>query len=342
MKSYRPLTLGLIVVLATLVYTLWNVSVSELVESFFKVDYIYLLFIPVILLFINLLRAFRWRALLSHHPQIRFSGLFSSLMVGAMGNLFPARAGEFLRAYLLAQKYKIPYSASLSSIVLERVFDLFFLLVLVASILFLYPQELFLQSEHTPGNVQDLAIRFIWVAGTAIGTFSAVIYLFLYKRTGLWITMYRGIRKLPPTWRRKVGAFLRGFRRSMIQLVESASLVRPLFLSFLIWVGIVLSSYPLFFAYDLQDKSMKALLILTVVVSVAVTLLPTPGFLGSYNAGVLIALNEIMDEPRIKAISMGFVGWTLNFGFIVLAGLVFIFWEHFSVRQLIQLGQRRK
>ena len=56
------------------------------------------------------------------------------LVIGYMGNnVLPARAGEVLRAYVLRKNENVSITASLATIVLERVFDaiamLLFLLV---------------------------------------------------------------------------------------------------------------------------------------------------------------------------------------------------------------------
>ncbi len=63
-------------------------------------------------------------------------------------------------------------------------------------------------------------------------------------------------------------------------------------------------------------------------------MLPTPAFLGSFNAGVLIALHEIMGESEVATVSFGFVAWGLNFAVVILGGVYFILHDHISVRKL--------
>ena len=48
-------------------------------------------------------------------------------MIGFMGNMLPARAGEVILAYLLAKREDITFPASFASIVMERIFDTFML-----------------------------------------------------------------------------------------------------------------------------------------------------------------------------------------------------------------------
>jgi len=78
------------------------------------------------------------------------------------------------------------------------------------------------------------------------------------------------------------------------------------------------------------------LMVVTVIVTILITVAPTPGFLGSYNAGILIALHEIMGESEIKAISLGMAGWVSYIIVTLIGGLYFTFREHMSVKTLMQ------
>ena len=68
--------------------------------------------------------------------KVPVTGLFSPLMVGYMANILPARAGEFIRAYLLGKKHGIPFSGAFASIVVERLFDIVAVLLLFQLLLF--------------------------------------------------------------------------------------------------------------------------------------------------------------------------------------------------------------
>ena len=77
------------------------------------------------------------------------------------------------------------------------------------------------------------------------------------------------------------------------------------------------------------------------MVSIFITIVPTPGFLGSYNAGIFIALHEIMGESEIKSVSFGMVGWVLFSGVILAGGLYFMFHEHMSFKNLVGAKTKR-
>jgi len=69
-------------------------------------------------------RAWRWRYMLRSLRPIPLRRLFPVVVIGYMGNnVYPARAGEVIRAYVLRRQEKVPMSGSLATIIVERVFD---------------------------------------------------------------------------------------------------------------------------------------------------------------------------------------------------------------------------
>jgi uncharacterized membrane protein YbhN (UPF0104 family) len=90
----------------------------------------------LVALFSYVLRALRWKFILLPVGRVRFSSVLITTAVGyAALSLLPARMGDLIRPILLARREKIPASASLASILTERVFDLwtvvFFFLIFI-------------------------------------------------------------------------------------------------------------------------------------------------------------------------------------------------------------------
>jgi uncharacterized protein (TIRG00374 family) len=66
----------------------------------------------------------RWQFLLRSIKPVTLRALFPLVSIGYMGNnIYPARAGEVLRAVILKRKEGVPVSASLATIIVERIFD---------------------------------------------------------------------------------------------------------------------------------------------------------------------------------------------------------------------------
>jgi uncharacterized protein (TIRG00374 family) len=134
-------------------------------------------------------RTWRWHYMLRSLKAIPVRRLFPEVVIGYMGNnVYPARAGEVIRAYALRRNEGVPMSASLATIVVERVFDglvmlLFVFLslalapmpawlhriVILASPLFVGALALFLTLAVAPRRVQAVASWFMRRLSAVLG-----------------------------------------------------------------------------------------------------------------------------------------------------------------------------
>jgi hypothetical protein len=89
------------------------------------------------------LTAVRWQLLLRPVKRVGVHRLFAITMIGFMANnVLPARLGEFVRAYALGRSEALPPSLPFATIVIERIFDGFTLLLfLVGGLSFLRPSR---------------------------------------------------------------------------------------------------------------------------------------------------------------------------------------------------------
>ena len=131
MKKFIQLLFGLTVASLAIYFTLRNVPMDELWSAFETVQYIHLIPITLIALIIYVIRAFRWKVLVSSLHPATVGELLPPLAIGILGNLLPLRAGEILRGYLLKKKLNISFSSSLATIMVERIFDILMLLLLM-------------------------------------------------------------------------------------------------------------------------------------------------------------------------------------------------------------------
>jgi uncharacterized protein (TIRG00374 family) len=86
------------------------------------------------------IRALRWGWLLRSVKPISAGSLFSATMIGfAANNLLPARLGEVVRPWTLGTSERISRSSAFATIIVERVVDMFCILLLFAWALVLHP-----------------------------------------------------------------------------------------------------------------------------------------------------------------------------------------------------------
>ena len=114
-------------------------------------------------------RAWRWHYLLRPIKSIPTRKMFPIVCIGYMGNnIYPARAGEVLRAVVLKRDEGVAISASLATIIVERVFDG----VVMLSFIFLNLSELTRLTSHSGlvGSIQAVALigTFVFIGALAI------------------------------------------------------------------------------------------------------------------------------------------------------------------------------
>jgi uncharacterized protein (TIRG00374 family) len=104
---------------------------AETWSVFKRVDHLYL-FIAILLLLICFSAfAERWRHLLDTTHAVPRRRFFGYLMIGYMMNaVVPMRPGDVIRATLLRQQHHIPIATALTSVLLERLFDVLTLVLL--------------------------------------------------------------------------------------------------------------------------------------------------------------------------------------------------------------------
>src|SRR5258706_830473 len=116
-------------------------------------------------------RAWRWYYLLKPIKEIPTRTMFPITTIGYMGNnIYPARAGEVRRAVILKRKEGVSVSASLATIIVERIFDG----VVMLSFVFVNLSELtkLTGSSGFVGNIQQVA-----VIGTGVFLGALVVFL---------------------------------------------------------------------------------------------------------------------------------------------------------------------
>ncbi|MGD8634182.1 MAG: lysylphosphatidylglycerol synthase transmembrane domain-containing protein, partial [Anaerolineales bacterium] len=166
---------GVLISVVLLYDALRGLRLSEVWESVQNAQFWWL--IPgVAVYFIGVwARAWRWHYLLRPIKPIPVREMFPIVTIGYMGNnIYPARAGELLRAYVLRRKESIPISASLATIIVERALDG---IVMLSFVFLNLPKlaELTVDSGFA-GSIQALAIigAAVFLGATAVFILMAV------------------------------------------------------------------------------------------------------------------------------------------------------------------------
>jgi hypothetical protein len=335
-KKHLHLLIGLIIIALSLFYAFRGVKISELGNALLSVRYLYL--VPALLLVIisYLFRAMRWRYFIRSVKEVKTTRLFSPLMVGFMANMLPARAGEFVRAYLLSRKERISFSASFATIFIERLFDLILVLLMLVSVLLFMP-EAFVSGDGSGGYQMLDKVKVFGVVSFSLCLF-IFLFSFLLQFKNDWAMKMIGlcVKPFPHTWGQKIIGLSNSFSAGLNIIRDKRGFLAAASLSVLIWGTFVFTYYPLYLAFDIHTKLpvVSSLLVLCLTVAIFITVAPTPGFLGSFHLGCVAALHGIFGIQKATALSFGIVAWLVAMGSTVIIGAIFAIKENISFGEI--------
>ncbi|MCH7562966.1 MAG: flippase-like domain-containing protein [Gemmatimonadetes bacterium] len=267
-----------------------EIDLARTLQSFGRVKVVYLFPSVGFGLLSLVTRSFLWKELFRPTTRVAPGVLFSSIVIGRMGNsLLPFRMGELLRLYSITRKENLSTSLCLSTIVVERTFDLLTLALLTGALTFLAP---------VPQSVRG---GLFLVGGGSLALLGLLSWL--GRAPPLAEELTRWVRRFLPDsladrLRGSVGQLGLGLRS--LTSVRATALV--LCLSLACW-GLMAVSYGFALrAYDLQFTWHLPLLLL-VLLNVGMLLPTMPAALGVYQFFTIMALTAFGVD---RSIGLGF------------------------------------
>jgi glycosyltransferase 2 family protein len=224
------------------------------------------------------MRAHRWQYLLAPLGAVRMRTAFRTTVIGlAVSVVLPARAGEFLRPYLLARQEGLSATATFATVVFERVLDLIAVLVLLALYLGAFDPGL---AVLNPG-----VFRAVQIGGLTMGALAVVGMVVLALLAGhperLHALVLRVERVLPARLAHAVAALARTFAEGLAIIRQPSRVLVGIGLSLLMWVVIAVQTWLVVQAFEIDLPLAGSLLVMAFLV-VGVTV-PTPGGVGGYH-----------------------------------------------------------
>lgn len=279
--------LGVLISVLFLYLALRGLKLEELGTALTQANYLWL--IPgVAVYFLGVwARAWRWHYLLRPVKAIPTRTMFPIVAIGYMGNnIYPARAGEVLRAVVLKKREGVAISASLATIIVERVFDG----VVMLAFVFLNLPELAKMTSDS-GFVGDIQTLALW--GTA--AFSAALLVFLlaamFPARAQQLSSALIKRLVPQRYQTRLGELTERFLGGLESLRSPREALMVFLTSTVIWLletgkyWFVMHAFPF-------EVSFFALMLMNGIVNLATTIPSAPGYVGTFDApgiAVLIA-----------------------------------------------------
>jgi hypothetical protein len=283
----------------------------------------YWLMVPVVVLTMlaYLVRAWRWQFLLIGVGHIPLRSLWSSIMIGFMGNnILPARLGELLRAYSLGRSSGVSRSAALASVVVERILDIGVLLLVFGGV--------FALGRLPPGIGRWGGI--LLVPATPVVAF---LVLFELRPEPVWGLVERFLpRRLRPRFR----TIAMNFRDGLRVLRHPVPLLAGIGLSILMW-GILVGVVMLCLAALSLTTAPDAAVVVLVVMAIGTMVPAAPGYVGTLQAAGTLALVQY-SVPQSSAFSFTVLYHAGQWLPVTVVGLVYFMRQNLSLRRLGDLA----
>ena len=232
------------------------------------------------------LRAIRWRYLLQPIKTIGVTRLFRVVVIGYMANdVLPARLGEAVRAYILGEREDLSKSATLATILVERLFDGIIMLLFMALVGLIFPFDEGLQQifRITGAIFVAALVGFIIVACS--------------KRLALRLLRLL-LRPLPVGIRERIADFADRFLDGL-DVLRSPALV---FATLALTAGAWLAEATMYFLISLGfglPLGFPAYLLTTAVANLGTMVPSAPGYIGTFEALATRSLALFGADPNV-------------------------------------------
>lgn len=311
----------------------WNEVLGSLTTVDLKIFIILILITPIH--FVT--RSIRWNYLLKHEKKnVKFSNRFSSYAVGfTVSFIFPGRLGELVRPLYLAKKEKMSKGYVMGTIVVERTFDIIVMCFLLGVFILakpLYPSY-YRAREEAYSSLQ------MWgIIGVAVALFALVVVLFLYfsREKALSIITFF-LKPFPHAISHKVLEAFGEFTQGLKFFHSIGNSLVYIFLSFVVWLGIIFYYWIFFFAYGVSVPYF--FLIPYVFLTMVGASIPTPGMAGGFHYFSMVGMTSFLDIAKSQAVGMTIVIHAIQLVVTCLIGYAILWKEGTSLFQLKKLGE---
>lgn len=322
MKKQRIITIiGFAISLFLLYFSLKGIEFHKLLDTLKNADMRFV-FLPVLFIFLCvILCAYRWSKVVG--GNVRFRDTFISVLIGLfINNVLPARIGEIARGYALSKRRGISFAYSVTTVFVDRFFDLVGLLIITF---------IFLPKHNLPPSL------------------SRAIYMLLgllMVCTTLFIILSReGIAgKIANRLSRVNKPFIAGFSMRVLEIQQNLRRIgSPLNLIYFIAIAVVTwlsMSAALYFSMLTLGVKIEFIKVpfVCALLNMGLVIPSSPGYVGVYQF-LLVYLLSIFDVPQHEAFAVSILfhaSWYIPYNVL---GAVFLTKEHLKIQDIKKLEE---
>ena len=277
-------------------------------------------------------RAIRWQYLLAPVGHTKFRTVFRTTVIGfAALAILPARVGDVLRPYLLARREGLATTATMATVVMERVLDLIAVLTLLAIYVWGFTGD----SPLPDRLLNPVKVSATLAAAVSVGLM-AVMWVLATHPERIGKLAAAAARILPGRLSEPVGHLTTTFSGGFAAARSPRALLLAMLWSFPLWLAIAAEAWAVTVAFGIEMPFAGTFLLQALlVIGVAV---PTPGGVGSYHEAYRIGVTTFFGAPNDRAVAAAIVTHAISFVPVVLLGVIFMAQDGLSVSGLKDLA----
>ncbi|MDY7036966.1 MAG: lysylphosphatidylglycerol synthase transmembrane domain-containing protein [Thermodesulfobacteriota bacterium] len=216
---------GLLISALFLYLAFRKVDLAKVWKVIQSADILFLSMAIVITFFQYVIRAWRWSILLEPVKKTGFPNRLHSTTIGFAANcILPARLGEFIRANYLGNSEGMSSSSTFGTIVVERLFDGFTLLLIL--LIGLIGTDFPIEWQYISGSLRSLGFLLLSLY------ILLIIFLlgFKYKARSFLNILDRALFFIPVRFRSKISDIIWNFSLGLVLVKSPYKWVQAIFL----------------------------------------------------------------------------------------------------------------
>lgn len=277
-------------------------------------------------------RSLRWQAFLAPIAPVRFNNLFVATAIG-FGSLFViGRAGEIIRPTILSLRERLRPSATLATILIERIYDTTTVVTLFAvNLLFFELPSQSTQNQQILTSIRSIGFMLLLAIIVGIG----LLILLRLKAHVVLNWLERKAHSLPTKLVRPLLNFIHHLTDGLSVLLNLRELAITIGYTICVWGLIFTATWLTMYAFGLGVTASHVIFILGF--GLVGSVVPTPGgSAGAFHAAAAKGLEFLGLESNMAA-SVAIVYHLIAFGPPFLMGLYFLLRHDISVQQIREM-----
>lgn len=335
-KIIVSLFVGSILSVVSFYFALRNVPFEELILYFKSINYMWLIPSLVMMLMSYFLRAWRWQIILRYIQNLPFFAAFHPMMISFMiNNILPGRVGEFARPAILKKQNKISYTSGLTTLAVERLFDMVILIILFVWVL----SSVEIDPRHTiqfQGYQLNKSLLDIIARGMAVFCGILTVGICLVSFSGVRKIIVNIIMKLPllfpffnDSQKEKVYkiccepllSFIENIASGVSLINNPLGILTCTGLSIVIWMVQALSLYLFTFGCPGVSLTFSETTMVFIIICFFIALPSVPGYWGLWEAGGVFAMS-LFGISQQNAIGFSLITHANMFFMVLFMGII--------------------